>query len=68
KSEAVPEVRRQADLITSGITDRREQARAIFDWVSRNIRYFGIFLGNGGYIPRSAATVLVDKYGDCKDH
>ena len=67
-SEPTPELRALADDITSGITDRRDQASAIHDWVSRNVRYFAIFLGQGGFVPHSAASVLANKYGDCKDH
>ena len=47
-----------ADDITKSIADRRAQARAIHDWVSKNVRYFAIFLGQGGYVPHSAASVI----------
>jgi hypothetical protein len=36
--------------------------------VSKNIRYVGVWLGNGGYVPHSADEVLSNEYGDCKDH
>ena len=67
-SVLTPELKHLADNITQGITDRREQARAIFDWVSTNIRYLAIFLGSGGYVPHEAGSVLANKFGDCKDH
>ena len=67
-SEPSEAIRAKADAITEGITDRRKQAQAIFDWVSANVRYFGIFLGQGGFEPHSAESVLSNKYGDCKDH
>ena len=46
----------------------REKARALYDWVSRNIRYVAVYLGSGGYVPHSADEVLANEYGDCKDH
>jgi transglutaminase-like putative cysteine protease len=27
-----------------------------------------VWLGNGGYVPHDAATILENGYGDCKDH
>jgi Domain of Unknown Function with PDB structure (DUF3857)/Transglutaminase-like superfamily len=68
KSTVTPGVQALADEITVGTTDRREQAHLIFDWVSKHIRYVAIFLGNGGYEPHDAATILENRYGDCKDH
>ncbi|MFC5359253.1 DUF3857 domain-containing transglutaminase family protein [Azospirillum himalayense] len=68
KSEPTAEIRALADEITRGITDRQEQARAIYDWVSKNVRYFAVLLGQGGYVPHDAGTVLANKFGDCKDH
>lgn len=61
-------VKTMADQITAGVTDRREQAAAIYDWVAQNIRYVAVYLGNGGLEPNSAQSVLDNRYGDCKDH
>ena len=57
-----------ADQITRGISGRREQARAIFDWVASNIRYVSISLGTGGMVPHQAESILQNRYGDCKDY
>jgi transglutaminase-like putative cysteine protease len=48
--------------------DRRERAIALSDWVRRNVRYVGVYLGPGGVVPHPAASVLANRYGDCKDH
>ena len=58
----------QANQITQGVTDRAARTKLIYDWVSTHIRYVAVELGNGGYVPHSAATVLALGYGDCKDH
>lgn len=63
-----PAIRAQADAITKGIDGRRAQAQAIYEWVAKNIRYVAIYLGNGGYEPNSADSILANRYGDCKDH
>jgi hypothetical protein len=57
-----------AAQIVKPAKDRRQQVRRVHDWVARNIRYVGVFLGLGGVVPRSAADILATKYGDCKDH
>jgi hypothetical protein len=61
-------VRALALKLTKGLAGEREKARALYDWVSRNIRYVAVTLGSGGYIPHSADEVLANEYGDCKDH
>ena len=63
-----PEVQRLADEITKDRADARSQAEAIFDWVSRNIRYVAVYFGNGRYVPNDTATILSRRFGDCKDH
>lgn len=68
KALPTAEIRALADKITTGLSDRRAQARAIHDWVSVNIRYFAVFNGRGGYVPHAATEVLTAKFGDCKDH
>jgi transglutaminase-like putative cysteine protease len=63
-----PAIQAKADEITAGITDRKEQAHKIYDWVAMHVRYVAIELGQGGIVPHSADHVLTDVYGDCKDH
>jgi hypothetical protein len=68
KEKTSPEIRALADEITLGISDPKDQARAIYNWVATQIRYVGIYLGNGGIIPNDADDILRHRYGDCKDH
>ncbi len=44
-----------------------EQARALYNWVATQIRYVGIYLGDGGIVPNYADDTLRNRYGDCKD-
>ena len=78
KSLVTPEVQKLADEITKGVDKKvaadpsldlkKEQARAIYNWVTRNIRYVAIYLGDGGIIPHDASSIIRNRYGDCKDH
>jgi transglutaminase-like putative cysteine protease len=63
-----PQIQALADELTRGITDRREQAAVLYRWVSQNIRYVAVYLGNGGLEPNPAQSILDNHYGDCKDH
>ncbi len=68
KVSVTPEIQALADDITKGATGQKAQAEAIHHWVARNVRYVGVFLGLGGFVPRETADILKTKYGDCKDH
>jgi hypothetical protein len=68
KAVVTDKIRELALNLTTGVTEEREKARALYDWVSKNIRYVAIELGSGGNIPHSADEVLANEYGDCKDH
>ena len=68
KASLTERIRARALNLTTGLTGEREEARALYDWVSRNIRYVAVTLGSGGYVPHSADEVLANEYGDCKDH
>jgi hypothetical protein len=57
-----------ARRLTAGLPDARARALALSDWVRHNIRYVGVHVGPGGVVPHPAATVLENRYGDCKDH
>jgi Domain of Unknown Function with PDB structure (DUF3857)/Transglutaminase-like superfamily len=67
KSVVTPEIAALADDITKGIDDRRQQAVAIDEWVKKNIRYVAVYLALGRVVPNDAASVLSNKFGDCKD-
>jgi transglutaminase-like putative cysteine protease len=54
--------------VTSGLQDQRSKALALSEWVRRHIRYVAVYVGPGGIVPHPAATVLDNRYGDCKDH
>jgi transglutaminase-like putative cysteine protease len=67
-AKVTPGIQALADQLTAGIGDRREQAAALYRWVSQNIRYVAVYLGNGGLEPNPAQSILDNHYGDCKDH
>ncbi len=60
-------VRAKVAEITAGKTTQEEKVRAVYAWVSGQIRYIGVALGVGRYQPHTAAAVLENQYGDCKD-
>lgn len=67
KISVTPEIQKRADAITEGISDRKRQARAIYDWVNQHIRYVAIEFGVGGVIPHDPNWTLNNAFGDCKD-
>jgi hypothetical protein len=67
KVTVTPEIQKQADTITAGIGDRKQQARAIYEWVNQHVRYVGIEFGTGAVIPHDANWTLNNAFGDCKD-
>jgi transglutaminase-like putative cysteine protease len=57
-----------AARLTAALPEPRAKALALSDWVRRHIRYVAVYVGPGGVVPHPAATVLANRYGDCKDH
>ena len=49
-------------------TTTLEKVKVLHHWVAQNIRYLGIYVGAGGYVPHDAQSILDNRYGDCKDH
>jgi hypothetical protein len=62
-----PEIRAKAEELTAGKADFYAKAEAIANFLQRNIRYFAIEIGVGGYQPHFAAETFKNRYGDCKD-
>jgi tetratricopeptide (TPR) repeat protein len=62
-----PEVRAKAEELTKGLNTQLDKVEGLYDYVAKNFRYVSLSLGLGRYQPHSAADVLHDQYGDCKD-
>ncbi|AXG71875.1 hypothetical protein KORDIASMS9_04133 [Kordia sp. SMS9] len=60
-------VHKIAEDIAKNYKTDREKAEAIYNWVQENITYVAFEDGLGGFIPRGAASVCKNRYGDCKD-
>jgi len=57
-----------ATRVSGDVAEPRARAIALSDWVRRNVRYVAVYLGPGGVVPRTAASVLANRYGDATDH
>jgi transglutaminase-like putative cysteine protease len=68
KALPTPTVRLLAAQLTQGVDAPRDQARVLYDWVRKNIRYVATYIGAGGWVPHDADWTLAHRYGDCKDH
>jgi transglutaminase-like putative cysteine protease len=68
KATPTPAVRKLAQEIVGKETDQLKQARLLYNWVSHNIRYVGVYVGAGGFVPHDAQSIVDHRYGDCKDH
>ena len=61
------ELKTQADEITKDAKTDLDKVQALYEYVTRNIRYVSLSFGMGRYQPHAAAEVLNNRYGDCKD-
>ncbi|HZX26479.1 MAG TPA: DUF3857 and transglutaminase domain-containing protein [Telluria sp.] len=70
RAAAVPDeaIAALARALTTKLDEPRSKALALSEWVRKNIRYVAVYVGAGGVVPHDAATVLRNRYGDCKDH
>jgi Flp pilus assembly protein TadD len=68
RSTIEPSIRALADQTKSGIENEEDRVRAIARLVQGQLTYKAIEFGSRARVPNSAATVLANKFGDCKDH
>ncbi len=62
-----PEITAKAAELTKNAATPEAKIRALYAYVSTQFHYIGIDFGIGRYQPHSAAEVLANQYGDCKD-
>lgn len=60
-------VRGKAAELTRGMTDPAAKTKALYAYVSTQIRYVSLSFGLGRYAPHTPGEVLKNQYGDCKD-
>ncbi len=60
-------VKAKVAALTVGKTNEIDKAQAVYDYVATQIRYVGVSFGIGRFQPHTAAEVLANQYGDCKD-
>ena len=63
-----PEIKKLALQITKD-QEGIEAATSIYNWVTQNIKYLGVYLNeSSGYVPHTTTAILRNRYGDCKDY
>lgn len=67
KVEVTPAIQAKVAELTANLKTDAEKERALYRFVASNFRYISISFGDGWYQPHSAAEVLANQYGDCKD-
>ena len=64
---ASPEIATKAAALTAGKTDFYDRSEAVAEFVQKQVRYFVVEMGIGGWQPHPAADIFRNGYGDCKD-
>jgi transglutaminase-like putative cysteine protease len=62
-----PEIEAKVKELTASATTPVDKMRAITLWVQKQIRYYAVEIGVGGYQPHLASEVFAHGFGDCKD-
>lgn len=61
------ELQKTATEIDSLYNGKEQKMRAALAYVQDEIRYLGIEIGAGGFVPRTPKQTLEQRFGDCKD-
>jgi hypothetical protein len=64
---ATPEIAAKAKELTADKADFYDKTEALAEFVQKQVRYFVIEMGIGGYQPHYAGDIFRNRYGDCKD-
>jgi transglutaminase-like putative cysteine protease len=62
-----PELEAAIEKIRSKVAAPAARVRAVLQQVQSDIRYLGVEVGTGSYIPTAPDTVFQRRFGDCKD-
>jgi hypothetical protein len=67
RPDPTPEIIAKAQELTAGAPDLYTKLNRITTYIQKNIRYFIIMKGIGGWQAHYAADIYRNRYGDCKD-
>jgi len=67
RPDPTPEITAKAQELTAGAPDLYTKLSRITTYIQKNIRYFIIMKGIGGWQAHYAADIYRNRYGDCKD-
>jgi transglutaminase-like putative cysteine protease len=62
-----PEITAQTQSLIAGAPDFYTKLSRITEYIQKNIRYFIVMRGIGGWQANHAADIYRNRYGDCKD-
>jgi transglutaminase-like putative cysteine protease len=62
-----PEIEAKVKELTANAATPVDKMRAITVWMQKQIRYYAVEIGVGGYQPHPASEVFAHGFGDCKD-
>jgi tetratricopeptide (TPR) repeat protein/transglutaminase-like putative cysteine protease len=67
RTDPSPEIRAKTAALIQGRTTELGKIQALYEYVSKSIRYVSLSFGVGRYQPHTAAEIFANQYGDCKD-
>ena len=67
RADPSPDITAQTQTLIAGAPDFYTRLSRITDFIQKNIRYFIVERGIGGWKANQAADIYRNKYGDCKD-
>jgi len=67
RPDPTPEITAEAQELVAGAPDLYTKLSRITSYIQKNIRYFIIMKGIGGWQPHYAGDIYRNRYGDCKD-
>ena len=67
RPDPTPEITARAQELTAGAPDLYTRLERITKYIQKNIRYFIVETGIGGWQAHYAGDIYRNKYGDCKD-
>ncbi len=67
RADPTPEITAMAQQLTAGAPDFYTKLKRITEYIQKNIRYFVVERGIGGWQSHFAGDIFRNRYGDCKD-